>query len=247
MGVLLEEKEKMIKFRENKVILLGDTHHYQGTLNRLKQLPSDYDIILMGDGGEGFGTAHADACQLETINLACKMRKQNLYVIRGNHSNPDVWKRGYSFSNVELVQDYTPCEFPNGKTALIVGEGISVDRIWRKAGKDYWPDEVTVYQKQDKHYDILFAHDAPNYFNHTTESLVTSPWASVLITDKKLYSDAMAQRTVMNCIVADITPEWVYSGHFHNSISDEKDGIKYRCLNIDEVLTVTVYPKLDLI
>jgi hypothetical protein len=233
-----------INFRSNQIWGLGDTHCYSGTLKGIANPKvKGYDVWFAGDGGEGFsGELWRDLGALLDISARCKENDVRLFCTRGNHTNPAVWAQQdtWNLPNVFLVPDYTEAVFPNGVTALLVGGGISIDRFWRnRDGKiDYWADEITPYQKTNKKFDILFAHDAPDYFNHSTESLKTSPYAPLLIDDPKLFNDAYNQRLTMDKIVADISPKRIFSGHMHNSLSQEKGGIKYRCLDIDELLLI---------
>jgi hypothetical protein len=79
----------------------------------------------------------------------------------------------YKFSNLFLVKDYTPAIFPNKKTALLVGGGISIDRSARREGLDYWSDEITIYIKQNKHYNYLLSNnlDHPSHLNFLMDEL----------------------------------------------------------------------------
>lgn len=232
----------MIKFRENRVILLGDTHSYQRTLAVIKNklVEQNCDIIFLGDGGEGFHYPETDLKSLSAINQICEGRGINLYYIRGNHTNPRVFNSGYSFSNLFLVQDYTKAEFPNREKALLVGGGVSIDRRFRVSGIDYWPEEVTPYYKTGESFNYLFSHDCPDYFNHSTESLWVSPFSAFLKIDKDLYRDALNQRITMNKIVDDIGTKFIWSGHYHNKISEKKKNIKYRCVDVEEFLSIKI-------
>lgn len=227
----------MIKFRGNRILLCGDTHGPRNFYFKLLNMPALYgnDIVHIGDFGLGFNNEASDLVDLRSMNKICQEKGINLYIIRGNHDDPARWNLEGG-SNIFLVKDYTPAVFSNGKTALLVGGGVSIDRPFRKQGIDYWKDEATTYQKTDKKFNYLFAHDAPDYFNHSTESLKTSPYAPFLIDDKTLFADCLNQRNVISNIVADITPTHCFSGHFHNRVQEEKNGIKYRCLAIDEVI-----------
>lgn len=227
----------MINFRSNSILLLGDTHDLRRTFQIIQRKPNidNFDIVFLGDGGEGFCGREHDEVYLKRINDECVKRNIFLYIIRGNHTNPIVWQRNYKFSNLFLVPDYTPAIFPNKKTALLVGGGISIDRSCREENLDYWSDENTIYVKQNKHYNYLFAHDCPNYFNHSTESLWSSPYQDFLRDDPDLFQDALDQRNVLGQIVKDIECKYAASGHYHNSTKEEKNGIKYQCLNIEEL------------
>lgn len=226
-----------IRFRSNTILLCGDTHDYRRTLSIIQRKSNidNFDILFLGDGGEGFFGKEQDAIWLQRISNEAKKRNIIFYCIRGNHTNPDVWDRKYQFTNLILVPDYSEAIFPNNKTALIVGGGISIDRFYRKVGVDYWPNEITHYQKINKQFDYLFSHDAPDNFNHSTQSLWNSPYKQLLLDDSKLFNDAKIQRNVIGQIVEDIKCKIMYSGHFHNSIKEEKNGIKYKCLDIEEI------------
>lgn len=232
----------MIQFRNNKILLLGDTHSYMRTYHLLKITKNidGYDVVFLGDGGEGFSCDKQDEIAFGKISDLCRKRNINLFCIRGNHSNPEVWNRNYKFSNVFLVKDYESARFPGGKTALLVGGGISIDRVYRKENLDYWPDEITLYQKINEKFDILFSHDCPDYFNNSTGSLPSSPYGAILAYDPTLMRDALFQRNVMGQIVADIECKNLYSGHFHRSVVEHKFGMTYRGLNIEEIFLLDV-------
>ena len=227
-----------IKFRNNSIKLIGDLHNVRLAYGLLKihQEWEDVDIFQIGDLGAGFSTQLLDERALGLINTVCKSRNINFYAIRGNHDDPTLFQSNFSLSNLFLLPDYSTGTFPNGKTALLVGGGISIDRIARIEGKDYWKDEATTYHKTEKKFDILFSHDAPEYFNFSTDSLRCSHLKDYLLKDKTLLSDCLNQRNIINNIVADIECEYVCGGHFHNSLFQEKNGICYRCANINEVV-----------
>ena len=66
----------MIQFRSDSILLLGDTHQYGRTFSIIRNRANidNYDIVFLGDGGEGFGTKEMDAISLEKINRICKER-----------------------------------------------------------------------------------------------------------------------------------------------------------------------------
>jgi len=228
--------------RENNVVLLGDTHSYRYIYGIITNRPAldGKDIIFLGDGGEDFPELPLHATLLQRINKQCKQRDIRLYWIRGNHSLPTIWTAGYEFSNLFLAPDYSTVTFPNGKKGLLVGGGISVDRITRVEGQDYWKYEITPYQKVEEKFTYLFSHDCPEYFNHSTDSLRGSRFSGFLRDDPTLLDEAFKQRLTLNKIVEDIKPKFIYSGHFHSSLSEEKFGIKYRCVDICETILVEV-------
>jgi hypothetical protein len=234
----------VIQFRQNSCQLLGDTHSMGDTLAMLRRsgIRDNMDVVFLGDGGEGFNGRGYDERMLDEISKVCCQRNIRLYCIRGNHSNPSCWVGGgYDRPpSVFFVPDYTDGVFPNGTTCLMVGGGLSIDRYTRAEGIDYWAAEITIYQKMEKKYDILFSHDAPEHFNHSTASLKDTPYGPYLLVDHTLSEDCLLQRNVISQIAKDIECRHIFSGHFHNKVRQKIRGVEYRCLAICEVAYIEV-------
>lgn len=227
-----------INFNTKYIILWGDLHSVDRAYSILKYKQNNLDnqtVLMLGDFGLGFAKREYDEVRLNKLNEVCRNRNILLYVIRGNHDCPEFWNRNYCFSNLFLVPDYSSAQFPNNKKALLVGGGISIDRPARREGLDYWADEITVYQKINNKYDYLFSHDTANYFNFSTESLWGSPYQDFLRDDTDLFNDALNQRNVLGQIISDTQCKYVFHGHFHRSIKEEKNGVTCQCLDIEEL------------
>jgi len=117
---------------------------------------------------------------------------------------------------------------------LLVGGGISVDRYVRKEGSTYWKNEITPKLDKVEKCDIMFSHDCPEYFNHRTNTLVNH-FGWYVDRDPTLLDEALAQRITMTDIAKKSEVQEIISGHYHNAITDECDGVKYRCLDINEL------------
>jgi predicted phosphodiesterase len=227
------------KFRNDTCILLGDTHSLEETKNIIGlRVPDGMDIIHMGDAALGFGnisySVQNTLTWLGVYNKLCEELNVNLYIIRGNHdaTYPSIWDS--QWSNVFLIRDHAYGTFPNGKTALIVGGGLSVDRVIRKSNIDYWEDEYTVPIESVKKCDILFSHDCPEHFNHSTQSL-PKHYGWYCDRDPELLSDCLKQRLVISDIAKNADVNTIFSGHFHNDIRQYINGVYYRCLDINEL------------
>lgn len=226
-------------FRDDTCILIGDTHSELVLYELLNlRIPNGSDVVGIGDHGLGFGkVAYAiDNAKswLDRINKLCIALDVKLYLIRGNHDNPDVWKLPKQYSNVILTQSGDVGIFPNGKTTLFVGGGISLDRITRVEGETYWVDEATPYIDNIEECDIMLSHDCPEHFNHNTNSL-PNHYAWYCDRDVVLIDDSLRQRHNMSDIAKRSKVKTIFSGHFHNSLRDERDGVYYRCLDINEL------------
>ncbi len=226
------------KARYNNLIVIGDSHSTDITHQLLKKkIPSGNDVVHIGDGGWGFGDPSYALDNARSwgqmINETCVDLNIVLYHVIGNHDNPSVWKFP-NFSNLIFVQTGDTLEFPNGKKALFIGGGISIDRYTRKVGIDYWIDEVTPKLDTVESADFVFSHDAPEEFNHSSHTIPTH-WSWFNERDVHLLNDAIEQRKVVGDICARSGAKKIFSGHFHNSNDERYNGVEYRCLNINEL------------
>lgn len=226
------------KFRNDTCILIGDTHDTLTTYQILNlDIPNGSDVWHCGDGGLGFGSfeyAIPNAKSwLSKINGLCAKLDIILYHQIGNHDNPDVWKISEKYSNVVLLQTGEVGIFPNGKKVLFVGGGVSVDRCDRRENYNYWKDEITPTLDHVEKTDFVFSHDAPEYFNHSTNSL-PKKFPRYCLNDPTLIQDCLNQRNNVSNIVEKSGAKVIFSGHFHNDIRQEINGVYYRCLDINE-------------
>ena len=226
-------------FRKDNVILMGDTHNATTTYELLNtRIPDGSDVWHCGDGGLGFGlpsfAMHNAKSHLDRIDKLLQKIDVKLYHQNGNHDNPDVWKLPPIYSNIILLQSGDIGIFPNGKKVLFVGGGVSVDRFVRKEGNDYWKDEITPEFEINGDCDIMFSHDCPEHFNHSTISL-PNHYGWYCDRDVTLVDDCLKQRLHMTDIAERANVKTCFSGHFHNSIRQQIDGVYYRCLDINEL------------
>ena len=226
-------------FRSDCVILLGDTHSHHTLYEMVIRIPKDSDLISLGDNGFAFGEDRVKAIyytdnMLKLINDFCKCENINLYILIGNHDAPypEIWDK--KWSNIFLTKSGDYGIFPNGKKALLVGGGISVDRCSRKQNIDYWSEEITPYITDIDKCDYLLSHDCPEEFNHQTNSLYKRfQWA--LDKDPTLLEDCKKQRNNMTRILKECGAEELYHAHMHNNITQTIDGVYGRCVDINEL------------
>ena len=231
-------ENRTYNFRDNKIILIGDSHDTEVVYDIIStRVPNGSDVCHVGDVGLGFGKESYAIPQaqawLNRFNKLCVSINVRVFLIIGNHDNPKVWELP-STDNVILVKSGDIGIFPNGKKALLIGGGISVDRWTRTGGIDYWQDELTPYLENVEKCDIMFSHDCPEHFNHATDSLLRS-FDRCVKRDPTLMEDALKQRLNMTDITKRSDVKTIIGGHFHRSIREEKDGVYYRCLDINEL------------
>lgn len=244
--IVQQQNEMEYKFRNNRVILLGDTHSTAVTYNIVNgnEIENGSDIFHVGDAGIGFGKYQNIVLEtakntLERLNKLAQEKNINVYLNRGNHDNPNVWEQCWEFSNVFLVKTGDTGIFPNGKTVLFVGGGISVDRIKRIKDVSYWIMEKTEYLNPVPKTDFVFSHDCPDNFNHPTATLPQS-YGWYVERDSTLMDDCKEQRENMRRIWQESGAKRAIYGHFHRSIVEEINGVTAKCLDINELYEFNV-------
>lgn len=229
----------MFAFRSNTIYLVGDCRSLVSLYDivRYRQNIQDCDLVSLGNNNIG-GNPLTDPGFLGKINHICKTRNIRLYIIRGSHDDPSFWNRGYNFSNLYLTSDYTDAVFPNGISVLFVGGGISINRMCHTEGIDCWKGENTIYRKTDCPFNVLLSHDAPSYFNISLDSLWSSKYVSWIIQDENLLEDLSKQRKIIDRIVENIEPMYIFSGCYDNNSKEEHNKINYQCVASKELFVL---------
>jgi len=222
----------------NKAIyVVGDTH---GNWKYLKYKIKSFDIrdcviIHVGDIGLGFKSYNQQEEELIDVNKFFKERGIEFFGIRGNHDDPHFFDGGYTFSNMEFLQDYAVRTF-NDKVFQFIGGATSVDRTYRVEGEDYWKGEKFNFDP-DKcvECDVLITHSAPPW-NGPTDKAPISNW---LMVDKDLWPELLQERDEHGKLFELCQPANHYCGHFHTSETADHNGCRSRILDIDELLEIT--------
>lgn len=222
-----------------EVDVCGDIHGEFGAVQYWISHSNVPNLIIVGDIGYGFKGVDSKITELgNKLNKAGK----RVYAIRGNHDLPHFDNRIYGgeYGGFHLIKDGTAASW-NGKTILFNGGCISIDRSKRIEGRDYWSDEIFVgiYDNLPEKIDYLVTHNAPPE-----------------VTGIPLYGDIILHYAGYDAdLIADLTEEnykirnWVdflierqstqieewYYGHHHRTIESEYNGIKCRCVNINEI------------
>lgn len=223
------------------MIIIGDVHgdlrSIVATIERLGIYGQN--LIQVGDVGLGFMSKERDFSNLEIINEIMIERRCMLYLIRGNHDNPSFWnKENDIYSNVILVPDYSLLEI-DSKKVFFLGGAISIDRLNRVEGINYWKDEIVILDMDKaqlaKEADIIITHISPSIcFPHSLNALVNE----YINAEKKagvstsLANELTLERGIMD-VIRNISPakEWYY-GHYHRNNVEIIDDKKYVCVDI---------------
>lgn len=227
------------------VIFLGDTHSISETQYIIEEkIPKNSLIIQCGDLGVGF--AHLFSEEKIFIEIVGKLRKLNskLIAIRGNHDDPKYFTEYHTlnkkYSNdIYLASDYTRfcC---NGKSFLLVGGAISVDRIIRTINRTWWIDEEFFLAKSKIiHSDILVTHSSPDYCAPVEVDQSVKNWASIEHKVTKgisnLLEELIKERKKISELVSLVNPKLHVYGHFHFSNYEVIGDRIYKLLGINEL------------
>tara|TARA_R110002167_G_scaffold206056_1_gene410097 strand:- start:89 stop:868 length:780 start_codon:yes stop_codon:yes gene_type:complete len=148
--ITLDETNRKI----DHILFIGDTHGVN--LNIPHHIQKEYKIpredkkalIHVGDFGVGFeGDDESEWRSLDKLNTKLIENNIVMYVIRGNHDNPNWFDGKRVLSNIMFLRDHTLLEFRREmdyfKNTKIYcnGGAISIDRSNRTEGKSYWEKE----------------------------------------------------------------------------------------------------------
>jgi len=227
------------------IVFIGDVHgefkELAAKLSRSEILRSS--LIQVGDFGVGFKNKVLEANELEILNNCLMTGENHLYVIRGNHDNPEYFEASSGFSNIRFLPDFTLLDV-EGRTRLLAGGAISIDRTLRLPGVSYWPGEGFVFNEAlvDRKLngitkiDIVVTHNSPEQFHPTELAEIVIAYS---LRDKSLLAELkherLAHSRLMNFLIQKgLKPLNWYYGHFHESFSGKYQGIRYRVLGCSE-------------
>lgn len=229
---------------KSNIVLVGDIH---GEFNKLgydiHRMHKDAYIIQVGDFGMGFCKPNYYRDIFKKLNKNLEMRNCHLFAIRGNHDDPEYFKKTnnpFGYSNITLLQDYSELELLS-KKILLVGGAVSIDRVWRqekmrkkKHKKLWWLDEKFVPREPPYlvgDYDLVVTHTRPGNCGAYKGSINIE---KLLELDPHLKDELLEERDQLTALWEKTKPaNWVY-GHFHESIIMPSQGTEFRCLDIDE-------------
>jgi len=228
------------------MIIIGDLH---GELRSLVAVLRENDVrglslIQVGD----FGTVYArsDFFQGWLADLVAWLDEADcmLYVVRGNHDDAADFPAASPSPRLRYVEDYS-VHCIDDRKVLFVGGGVSVDRSIRDYGADEWEAEKFVLDRGKLaalDLDDLWAvvtHTAPDVAPPFGFSPMMRDYAAE---DATLLADITAERRALTelylAIVERTRPSWWLYGHFHAHAVTERDGTRFRMLDMKELLTI---------
>lgn len=228
---------------KNKLALVGDVHGRiittTAAVTEASRADEEFDVLLLGDIGLGFGgRERGDDMFLDTLNayMAGLRNAGKAYMLRGNHDNPEVWERdntNWPYDRVVLLKDYDELVLPDGKCCLVVGGGVSLDKVRRIEGASWWPGErvqLTARLSELPEYHVVFAHTGPEPPGLNSDIL--NFFAKTYPGD--LHADIREERERVQAIMEQVKPKLWVNGHYHHHASFQQGDTEVRALDIGE-------------
>jgi predicted phosphodiesterase len=209
----------------SKIRFIGDIHGDMSTYFAIIDDANKNGIektVQVGDFGIGFIRNPIGEYDTE----------KNLF-IRGNHDCP------YDCTlEPNWIKDGT---YKDG--LMYVGGATSIDKLQRKEGVDWWPDEVFSYSEgmdylntyEDKKPKIMVTHDIPEFVTtHILDSTNNGSHAY----KKQRYYDPSIVRQVFEAMYDFHQPKlWIF-GHWHLNFSKRIGETQFICLNINNYIDI---------
>lgn len=213
-----------------KVRYVGDIHG--DYMSHLRIVDGTPESVQVGDWGFGFGTRGA----ADFIDMFLDETPGNHRMIRGNHDDPAEALKSKHFipdGTVETIGDYK---------VMYVGGALSIDRMWRTEGRDYWSDEelskermgemINIYAREKP--DVMVCHECPEAIPHFIKPDEYNPnqWPS-------------RTRWMFEHMRSFHAPKlWVF-GHWHARLDLTHQGTRFILLNINQAIDVDYGNSLD--
>lgn len=210
-----------------KTLIVGDLHGEFGHLNRLISTERPEMVIQLGDLGYWprlWGYKYVDSMGNErTWKSVFKTHDTKVYWIDGNHEDFESLKnmKADISKDIKYMKRGSTMILPDGRNALFMGGALSIDKMYRTPGYDWFPDE-TISERDlegltdDMKIDIVFSHTAPIDFN--------------VIEDPYKYGKDVS-REILGYILRKYRPSRWYFAHMHLYKQGVTNDCQWTCLS----------------
>jgi len=221
----------------NRIVYLGDIHGEIFRIEGVNRKLDNFSIVQVGDFGIGMISKQQE--KLENLDQQLVKKNNTLYVIRGNHDNPNFWVDPPKFQNIYFIKDFSVVNI-DGLSHLCIGGAISIDRKYRTLGYSYWENEgvpfIDPVRFDGLDIDVIITHTAPNVAPPTTGGDLVRHYA---MNDVDLIRDLQLERNEVDKVFEKFKGEkpikWVY-GHFHDTFRSEVNNFRFYGLGVNELL-----------
>ncbi len=229
----------------NDLYFCGDIHgKYRELVWTLciKRQIQNSSIIILGDFGVGF----TKGLDVEYKKSEPKLEKNNLvlYVLRGNHDDPNYFKEGYikDYPRLKFLQDHKIYNICNRSIYTIGGANstdantnpecttvpdrkIDSEKRVKKGKLPIWWELEPVEEKYTdlpNRVDMIISHTAP--LNFEPVSIRTS---EISVSQ---FEKIIKERKYLQYVLGEIRADYWFYGHFHRSYTGTYNQLLYRGL-----------------
>ena len=210
-----------------KAVIAGDWHgNYSWVKNKAVYMCQRFGtdtIIQLGDFGFIPGTS-----EFTKLNNLLAKTGIMVFFVDGNHEPFDTYRDhpvvedGFQQLGTNIVRIMRGTVFNlGGAHCLGLGGAGSIDRQYRTAGKDWFPDEyitgvdveaavanALTLQQEGHRVDFMFTHDAPAGVNTPLGRLGYKP-------DPRVEAACAMNRILLGSVVNEVAPRALFHGHYH--------------------------------
>lgn len=234
------------------IYYLGDIHGNFSLISYYIKHKHLSNCIIVQVGDFGIYSIKKNKYALSDLNDDLIKNNISLYVIRGNHDNPEFFTNEYHYSKIFFIKDYSVIDFiidDQPLRLLGIGGALSVDRVERKIRDvkertiTWWEDEEVIFYDDEiidqiTGVNVMVTHTAANWVAPLTLSGIVYHFAK---NDPTLLNDLKDEREKMTLLWNRIiknnkeTLTDCYYGHFHFSETLYHNDVAYRLLGIGEL------------
>jgi predicted phosphodiesterase len=235
-------------FDVQSVVVCGDVHGDFEALEALIRERDMHDTLIIVAGDCGFGFEPFEYYQRVWLDSYRTLHRRNcwLVMIRGNHDDP-AWFDSHrkKFNRFYTVPDYSVLKV-KGHTILVVGGAVSIDRADRQEAMRQYPDQPCWWENETVRFDKEALDGLPAgtsidaVVTHSAPSFCLPKWKNGLkrnaLRDPWLIRDCAHERQQLDILSEYLfafdhpVKQWFY-GHFHTSVAQEINGIRYTGLD----------------
>ena len=219
------------------IAVVGDVHSAFGWMRTVVKSAARegvHTIIQVGDLGLDWPGAMRGRLEAR-LNRLLVEHEMELICSPGNHDNVTVisilpvqddglihWR-----SNIKILPKGGRTVFGELRIGGL-GGALSVDKAFRREGRDWWPDEAPTREHAEHlvtgaPIDILIAHDAP----------WGVPVRSSMDLPAELVDQANQTRILIREVVDYMAPAYVFCGHWHQRVIHELNHPDGRVTRVD--------------
>lgn len=196
-----------------KLRLIGDAH---GRYSKYIELAKEADYsIQIGDLGFNY------SCMTE-------LDPNHHFVLGGNHDNYEIVNEKFILQTPHFLGDFGTHSVL-GYDIFFVRGGNSIDKQYRKHGRDWWPDEELSYLKCKQALEEYEKSKPDFVISHECPVSIIKFVSGRMLWDGLPIQPSKTANLLQQMLEVHRPKTWIF-GHHHVKWTKEIDGTKFSCL-----------------